>query len=79
MTIVGELNTLVEAYAGMEVLRQRAIPPELTRSGDYLHLSVDDDFAVPARAILASDGKISEQYLRNDASTSWYSFEHSNA
>ena len=77
MTIIAQLNTLPEAYAGMEALRQKAIPPSLSRSGDYLVISVDDDFAENARSILSSC--VSNDCLRKDASNNWISFDEFNA
>lgn len=77
MTIIAQLNTLPEAYAGMEALRQKAIPPSLSRNGDYLVISVDDDFAENARTILSS--QIPEQDLRKDIGGSYLSFEDYNA
>jgi len=77
MTIIAQLNTPVEAYAGMEALRQKAIPPNLSRNGEYLMISVDDDFAEHARSILAS--QISEQFLRLDPGNGLPPFEDYNA
>ncbi|MDP4198022.1 MAG: hypothetical protein Q8922_01175 [Bacteroidota bacterium] len=79
MTIIAQLNTLVDAYAGMEALRKCAIPPELSRNGEYLLLSVDDDFAEHARAVLAAEGNRWEQCLRSDAGSNWPSFDDYNA
>ena len=77
MTIIAQLNTLPEAYAGMEALRQKAIPPSLSQSGDFLVISVDDDFAENARAILAA--QLSENCLRKDGGSYWIPFEDFNA
>ncbi len=57
MTIIAQLNSLSDAYAGMAALRSNAIPPALSKQGDYLVISVDDDFANSARNILASDSR----------------------
>ena len=79
MTIVAQLSTLNEAYAGMEVLRSRSIPPDLSKKGDHLVISVDDDFAENARSILLSDGRFSEDHLCRDSGNSPISFEDYNA
>jgi hypothetical protein len=63
MTIIAQLHSLEHAYAGMEALRSKAIPPALSKDGDYLVISVDDDFATNAVAILAADGRFQEQHL----------------
>lgn len=63
MTIIAQLNSLEHAYAGMEALRSKAIPPALSKDGDYLVISVEDDFATNAVAILAADGRFQEHHL----------------
>jgi len=63
MTIIAQLNTLTEAYAGIEALRLRSIPPDLSKNGDLLAISVEDDFAENARAVLLSDGRFSQDHL----------------
>ena len=55
MTIVARLDSLAEAYLGMETLRQNAISPDLSRNGDQIVLSVDDDFAENAKNVLTAD------------------------
>lgn len=60
MTIIAQLNSLSDAYAGMAALRTNAIPPALSKQGDYLFISVDDDFAPSAREILSGDGRFEQ-------------------
>ena len=79
MTIIAQLNTLKEAYAGIEALRLRSIPPDLSKKGDNLLISVDDDFAEKARAILASDGRFTPQFIPLDSRTNLPGFEVGNA
>ncbi len=78
MTIIAQLNSLPDAYAGMEALRAKAIPPALSKSGEFLIISVDDDFANSARQILSSDGRFI-QYIRLDGTSLSPGFEEWNA
>jgi hypothetical protein len=68
MTIIAQLDSLNDAYAGMEALRSRSIPPDLSKKGNYLVISVEDDFAENARSVLLSDGHFSEDRLCRDSS-----------
>jgi hypothetical protein len=79
MTIVAQLNTLTEAYAGIEALRSRSIPPDLSRKGDYLVISVDDDFVENARSVLLSDGHFPENNLCRVTNNNPISFDDCNA
>ena len=79
MTIIAQINTLSEAYAGMEVLRSRSIPPDLARKGEYLVISVDDDFAENARSVLLSDGHFPENHLCSVVNNNPSSFDDYNA
>ena len=63
MTIIAQLQSLEHAYAGMEALRSKQIPPALSKDGEYLMISVEDDFAANAIAILAADGRFAEHHL----------------
>lgn len=78
MTIIAQLNSLTDAYAGMEALRSRAIPPALSRLGDCLVISVDDDFANSARQILSNDRRF-VQLIRADGNSLLPGFEDCNA
>lgn len=60
MTIIAQLNSLTDAYAGMAALRSNAIPPALSKQGELLMISVDDDFAPSARKILSTDTRFSQ-------------------
>ncbi|GEM_PF-2318199 len=55
MTIIAQLNSLSDAYAGMEALRMKQIPPALSKQGEFLVISVEDDFANHARQVLECD------------------------
>lgn len=57
MTIIAQLNSLSDAYEGMAALRSKAIPPALSKQGEALVISVDDDFANSARQILLGDSR----------------------
>lgn len=59
MTIVAQLSSLSDAYACMDTLRSRAIPPRFSKSNDGILISVDDDFAPSARQILSGDSRFS--------------------
>ena len=63
MTIIAQVNSLEHAYAGMEALRSNQIPPALSKDGEYMVISVDDDFANNAIAVLTADGRFSEYQL----------------
>ena len=63
MTIIAQVNSLEHAYAGMEALRSKQIPPALSKDGEYLVISVDDDFANTAIAVLTADGRFTEYHL----------------
>ncbi len=51
MQIIARLPSLDDAYQGMSLLRQNAIPPALGRDGEVIIISVDEDFAEPARKL----------------------------
>ena len=51
MQIIGRLPSLDDAYKGMNLLRDHAIPPALAQNGQIIVISVDDDFAEPARKL----------------------------
>ncbi len=57
MTIIAQLNSLTDAYEGMAALRSKAIPPALSKQGEVLVISVDDDFAHSPRRILLGDSR----------------------
>ncbi len=57
MTIIAQLNCLSDAYAGMEALRMKQIPPALSKQGEFLVISVEDDFANHAREVLSCDAR----------------------
>ncbi|MFI5201337.1 MAG: hypothetical protein ACHQNE_03010 [Candidatus Kapaibacterium sp.] len=57
MTIIAQLNSLSDAYEGMAALRSKAIPPALSKQGEVLVISVDDDFANSARQIFLGDDR----------------------
>ena len=81
MTIIAQLNSLSDAYAGMAALRSNAIPPALSKQGEALVISVDDDFALSARQILSSDTRFA-QAVQNKEGTNFTippSFEEYNA
>lgn len=79
MTIIAQLNTLGEAYASMEALRARQIPPELWRVGEFHVISVEDDFVETARVVLAKDGHLPEEFLRRDRVSNWTGYDDFNA
>jgi hypothetical protein len=78
MTIIARLNTLSDAYAGMEALRMKAIPPDLSRLGEHLVISVDDDFAENAKSVLQLDGRFADR-ICNDTNNVWVSYDDHNA
>lgn len=51
MQIIARLPSLDDAYLGMTLLRENAIPPALARDGEIILISVDEDFAEPARKL----------------------------
>jgi hypothetical protein len=51
MQIIARLPSLDDAYLGMTLLRKHAIPPALARDGEIILISVDEDFAEPARKL----------------------------
>jgi hypothetical protein len=51
MVTIARLNSLDEAYRGMDLLREHAIPPALSQEGDHLAILVDEDFAPSAEQI----------------------------
>jgi hypothetical protein len=51
MRIIARLPSLADAYQGMTLLRANAIPPALARDGEHIVISVDEDFAEPARKL----------------------------
>ena len=51
MKTIARLNSLDDAYRGMEILRQNAIPPALHQDGELLAIRVDDDFVQHAQQL----------------------------
>ena len=51
MITIARLNTLDDAYRGMDILRQHAIPPALSHEGEYFAIRVDEDFASHAQQL----------------------------
>ena len=51
MVTIARLSSLDEAYRGMDLLREHAIPPALSQEGDHLAIWVDEDFAPSAEQI----------------------------
>lgn len=79
MTIVARLNSLMDAYAGIEALRLHSIPPSIARHGEQIVITVDDDFAKNAQTILTSDGRFSIDQVCCDASPIHISYDDHNA
>jgi hypothetical protein len=82
MTIIAQLNSLSDAYEGMAALRSKAIPPALSKQGEVLVISVDDDFANSARQILSGDNRftsLNNAFDRMDNSGLLPGFEDWNA
>ncbi len=82
MTIIAHLNSLSDAYEGMAALRSKAIPPALSKQGEVLVISVEDDFANSARQILSTDDRFTnatEPIDRFDSSGILPGFEEYNA
>lgn len=79
MTIVARLNSLMDAYAGVEALRLHSIPPSIAKNGEHIIITVDDDFAQNAQNVLASDGRFSTDQVCCDIATGHISYEDNNA
>jgi hypothetical protein len=79
MTIIAQLNSLSDAYEGMAALRSKAIPPALSKQGEVLVISVDDDFANSARQILLGDNRFSDSLAPSGNSCLLPGFEDYNA
>lgn len=82
MKIIAQLNSLSDAYEGMAALRSKAIPPALSKQGEVLVISVDDDFANSARQILSGDNRftnLTDPFDRMDNSGLLPGFEEYNA
>ena len=52
MITIARLSSLDEAYRGMDLLHQHAIPPALAQDGELHAISVDNDFAPLAQSLL---------------------------
>jgi len=67
MYILARLQTLDDAYRGMELLRSHAIPPALAQDGEELVISVDEDYVEVARTIFGSHSIdcVGDQTLQN--------------
>ena len=79
MTIVARLNSLMDAYAGVEALRLHSIPPSIAKSGEQIVITVDDDFAKNAQTILTSDGRFSSDQVCCDMAIGHISYDDHNA
>jgi hypothetical protein len=79
MTIVARLNSLMDAYAGIEALRMHSIPPSIAKHGEQIVITVDDDFAKNAQVILTSDGRFSDEQVCCDITSSHISYDDHNA
>jgi hypothetical protein len=79
MTIIAQLNSLSDAYDGMAALRSKAIPPALSKQGERLVISVDDDFATSARKILSADNRFADSLPGSDNTALLPGFEDCNA
>ena len=80
MTIIARLRTLADAFKGVELLRSKAIPPELVQDGDHLVLGVEDEFATQAKRTLAGDSRFARMISGESrlGGGYWMSYEYQN-
>jgi hypothetical protein len=80
MVTIARLSSLDEAYRGMDLLRQHAIPPALSQEGDHLAILVDEDFAPSAELIFQKHSILSMSGIAAGPGqqTSFYAGEEEN-